>query len=377
MEFPVTRLRRLRRTEAMRSLVREVHLQPGALIYPLFVCPGEGIRREVSSMPGVYNLSIDEAIKEVEEAAKLGLAGLLLFGLPAVKDEEGSGAWAEDGIVQQALRAFRPAAKKLLLVADVCLCEYTSHGHCGIVAKNGDAYEVENDSSLSLIARTAVSLAKAGADIVAPSDMMDGRVGAIRDHLDDAGLEQIPILSYAAKVASAFYGPFREAADSAPQFGDRRTYQMDGANLREAMREIDQDIAEGADMILMKPAMPYLDVIRAARGRAHRGVPGLRRIRHAAGRLRQRLAGSGASHHGIAHFHSPCRRGFHRDLLCQRGRAPSGVTSEDLSAVPFRIPACQRMTGAPYLPAVGRCGIPPLPDQQCRPCPKLLRQAGS
>ncbi len=267
MEFPVTRLRRLRRTEAMRSLVREVHLQPGALIYPLFICPGEGVRREVSSMPGVYNLSIDEAMKEVEEAAQLGLAGLLLFGLPAVKDEEGSGAWAEDGIVQQALRAFRAAAKKLLLVADVCLCEYTSHGHCGIVSKNGDTYEVENDSSLSLIARTAVSLAKAGADIVAPSDMMDGRVGAIRDHLDDAGLEQIPILSYAAKVASAFYGPFREAADSAPQFGDRRTYQMDGANLREAMREIDQDIAEGADMILMKPAMPYLDVIRAARER--------------------------------------------------------------------------------------------------------------
>jgi porphobilinogen synthase len=267
MEFPVTRLRRLRRTEAMRSLVREVHLQPGALIYPLFICPGEGIRREVSSMPGVYNLSIDEAMKEVEEAAQLGLGGLLLFGLPAVKDEEGSGAWAENGIVQQALRAFRPAVKKLLLIADVCLCEYTSHGHCGIVSKNGDAYEVENDSSLSLIARTAVSLAKAGADIVAPSDMMDGRVGAIRDHLDDDGLEQVPILSYAAKFASAFYGPFREAADSAPQFGDRRTYQMDGANLREAMREIDQDIAEGADMILMKPAMPYLDVIRAARER--------------------------------------------------------------------------------------------------------------
>ncbi len=251
----------------MRSLVREVHLQPGALIYPLFICPGEGVRREISSMPGVYNLSIDEAMKEVEEASQLALGGLLLFGLPAVKDEEGSGAWAEDGIVQQALRAFRPAAKNLLLVADVCLCEYTSHGHCGIVSKNGDAYEVENDSSLDLIARTAVSLAKAGADIVAPSDMMDGRVGAIRDHLDDAGMEQIPILSYAAKVASAFYGPFREAADSAPQFGDRRTYQMDGANLREAMREIDQDISEGADMILMKPAMPYLDVLRAARER--------------------------------------------------------------------------------------------------------------
>jgi porphobilinogen synthase len=267
MEFPVTRLRRLRRTEAMRSLVREVHLHPGALIYPLFICPGEGVRREISSMPGVYNLSIDEAMKEVEEATQLGLGGLLLFGLPAHKDEEASGAYAEDGIVQQALRAFKPAASKLLLVADVCLCEYTSHGHCGVVRKSGDAYEVENDTSLELIARTAVSLAAAGADIVAPSDMMDGRVGVIRDHLDDAGLEQIPILSYAAKVASAFYGPFREAADSAPQFGDRRTYQMDGANLREAMREIDQDITEGADMILVKPAMPYLDVLRAARER--------------------------------------------------------------------------------------------------------------
>ena len=218
-------------------------------------------------MPGVYNLSIDEAMKEVEEAAGLGLAGLLLFGLPAIKDEEASGAWAEDGIVQQAFRAFKPAAKKLLLIADVCLCEYTSHGHCGMVRKNGDDYEIENDPSVSLLARTAVSLAEAGADIVAPSDMMDGRVGAIRDHLDDADLQQVPILSYAAKVASAFYGPFREAAGSAPQFGDRRTYQMDGANLREAMREIDQDIAEGADMILMKPALPYLDVLRAARER--------------------------------------------------------------------------------------------------------------
>jgi porphobilinogen synthase len=267
MEFPVTRLRRLRRTEAMRSLVREVQLHPGSLIYPLFICPGEGVRREISSMPGVFNLSIDEAIKEVEEAARLGLGGLLLFGLPATKDEEASGAWADDGIVQQAIRAFKLAAKKLVLIADVCLCEYTSHGHCGIVSRSGDDYEVENDSSLDLIARTAVSLASAGADVVAPSDMMDGRVGAIRDHLDEAGLEKVPILSYAAKFASAFYGPFREAADSAPQFGDRRTYQMDGANLREAMREIDQDMTEGADMILMKPAMPYLDVIRAARER--------------------------------------------------------------------------------------------------------------
>jgi porphobilinogen synthase len=267
MEFPVTRLRRLRRSEAMRSLVRETRLHPGSLIYPLFICPGEGIRREISSMPGVFNLSIDEAMKEVEEASRLGLGGLLLFGLPASKDEEGSGAWSKDGIVQQALRAFKPAAKKLLLIADVCLCEYTDHGHCGVVTKQGDDFEVQNDTTLNLLARAAVSLAEAGADIIAPSDMMDGRVGVIRDHLDDAGLDQVPILSYAAKFSSAFYGPFREAADSAPQFGDRRTYQMDGANLREAMREIDQDIAEGADMILVKPAMPYLDVVRGARER--------------------------------------------------------------------------------------------------------------
>ena len=191
----------------MRSLVREVHLRPEAFIYPLFICPGEGIRREIGSMPGVYNLSIDEAMKEVEEATQLGLGGLLIFGIPAVKDEEASGAYAEDGIVQQALRAFKPAAKKLLLIADVCLCEYTSHGHCGIVSKNGEDYEIQNDPTLSLLGRAAVSLAAAGADIVGPSDMMDGRVGAIRDHLDDAGLEQVPILSYAAKFSSAFYGP--------------------------------------------------------------------------------------------------------------------------------------------------------------------------
>jgi len=269
MEFPVTRLRRLRRTEPMRSLVRETHLEPGGLIYPLFLCEGEGVRREISSMPGVFNLSVDEAVKEAESAAALGIGGLLLFGLPASKDEQATGAWAEDGIVQRGLRALKAsaAAKKLLLIADVCLCEYTSHGHCGIVKKQGDDYEIENDSSLGLLSKTAVSLARAGADIVAPSDMMDGRVAAIRDHLDDEGLEQTPILSYASKFSSAFYGPFREAADSAPQFGDRRSYQMDGANLREAMREIDLDLAEGADMILMKPAMPYLDVIRAARER--------------------------------------------------------------------------------------------------------------
>jgi porphobilinogen synthase len=269
MDFPVTRMRRLRRTEALRSLVRETRLEPGALIYPLFLCPGEGVRREISSMPGVFNLSVDEALKDAQEAAGLGIGGLLLFGLPASKDEQATGAWADDGIVQQALRAMKanPALNTLVQIADVCLCEYTSHGHCGIVKRNGDEYSIENDASVKLIARTAASLARAGADIVAPSDMMDGRVAAIRSELDAAGLEQTPILSYASKFASAFYGPFREAADSAPQFGDRRSYQMDGANLREAMREIDLDLAEGADMILMKPAMPYLDVIREARER--------------------------------------------------------------------------------------------------------------
>ncbi len=257
----------------MRSLVRETTLDPGDLIYPLFLCPGQGVRKPVSSMPGVFNLSIDEALREATEAADLGLGGLLLFGLPESKDEEGSGAWDENGIVQQGLRALKEsaAAKKLILIADVCLCEYTSHGHCGVVVENDNGFTVENDPSLELLARTAVSLAQAGADVVAPSDMMDGRIAAIRKALDEENLADTPILSYASKFASAFYGPFREAADSAPQFGDRRAYQMDGANLREAMREIDLDLDEGADMILMKPAMPYLDVIAAARRRV--GVP--------------------------------------------------------------------------------------------------------
>ncbi len=262
-------MRRLRRTEAIRSLVRETRLEPGQMIYPLFICPGEGVRKAIGSMPDVYNVSVDEAIKEAEQCAELGIGGLLLFGLPAEKDEQATGAWADDGIVQTALRAMKKNRKldKLVTIADVCLCEYTSHGHCGVVARDGDHFHIENDSSVAIIAKTAASLAKAGADVVAPSDMMDGRVEAIRAELDAAGLEQTPVLSYASKFASAFYGPFREAADSAPQFGDRRSYQMDGANLREAMREIDQDLAEGADMVLMKPAMPYLDVIREARQR--------------------------------------------------------------------------------------------------------------
>jgi porphobilinogen synthase len=267
MSFPETRMRRLRRCESLRALVRETTLQPGDLIYPLFLCPGEGVRRAVGSMPGVFNLSVDEAVREAEEAARLGLGGLLLFGLPEAKDKQGSCAWDENGIVQQGLRALKKtaAAKKLALIADVCLCEYTSHGHCGVVVETTDGFEVENDASLDLLGRTAVSLARAGADVVAPSDMMDGRVAAIRRALDDGAQAQTPILSYASKFASAFYGPFREAAGSAPQFGDRKTYQMDGANLREALREIDLDLEEGADMILMKPAMPYLDVVRAAR----------------------------------------------------------------------------------------------------------------
>ena len=249
--------------------MRETAVTPGDLIYPLFLCPGEGVRRAVGSMPGVFNLSIDEVVREAEEAARLGIGGLLLFGLPEAKDEQGSGAWDENGIVQQGLRALKQsaAAKKLVLIADVCLCEYTSHGHCGVVIETADGWTVDNDPSLDLLARASVSLARAGADVVAPSDMMDGRVAAIRNALDAAGCKDTPILSYASKFASAFYGPFREAADSAPQFGDRKSYQMDGANLHEALREIDLDLAEGADMILMKPAMPYLDVIRAARER--------------------------------------------------------------------------------------------------------------
>jgi porphobilinogen synthase len=273
MAFPESRMRRLRRTDSLRALVRETTLEPGDLIYPLFLCPGHGVRREVSSMPGVFNLSVDEAVCEAEDAARLGLGGLLLFGLPETKDEQGTGAWDENGIVQQGLRALKQsaAAKSLVLISDVCLCEYTSHGHCGVVVETRDGFEVKNDPSLNLLARTAVSLAKAGADVVAPSDMMDGRVAAIRSALDAEDCADTSILSYASKFASAFYGPFREAADSAPQFGGRKTYQMDGANIREAMREIDLDLGEGADMILMKPAMPYLDVVRAARERV--GVP--------------------------------------------------------------------------------------------------------
>jgi porphobilinogen synthase len=261
MAFPTSRPRRLRRTAVLRSLVRETRLSPAGLIYPLFVCPGEGVKREIPAMPGNYQMSIDQIVAECREIASLGIPGIILFGLPESKDAEGSGAYADDGIVQRAIRAIKRENTNLLVIADCCLCEYTSHGHCGHVA-DGD---VDNDRTLELLRKTALSQARAGADIVAPSDMMDGRVGVIRAALDQNGLTQVAILSYAAKFASAFYGPFREAADSAPQFGDRRGYQMDPANQREAMREIALDIEEGADMIMVKPALPYLDVISLAK----------------------------------------------------------------------------------------------------------------
>jgi porphobilinogen synthase len=306
MTFPVTRLRRLRQNDQLRTLVRETRLTPEAFVYPLFVCPGEGVRKEVQSMPGVFNLSVDEAVKEARATASLGVPAVILFGLPETKDDVATGAWAENGIVQQAARAIKREVPRLIIMGDVCLCEYMSHGHCGVVRKaqipqslgaaalNAVAavavkpeekmkaidalasvaaraaereFEIVNDATLELLARASVSLARAGVDIIAPSDMMDGRVAAIRKALDQADLINTPILSYAAKFASGFYGPFREAADSAPQFGDRLSYQMDGANLREAMHEIEADIEEGADMIMVKPAMPYLDVIAAARER--------------------------------------------------------------------------------------------------------------
>jgi porphobilinogen synthase len=281
MSFPVTRLRRLRQSEPLRTLVRETRLTPDAFVYPLFVCPGTGVRREVRSMPGVFNLSVDEAVKEVREAHSVGVPSVILFGLPEKKDDVATGAWADDGIVQQAARAIKREVPDIILMGDVCLCEYMSHGHCGIVKAAPQSlgaavavppaaateYEIVNDATLEILARTAVSQVRAGIDIVAPSDMMDGRVAAIRAGLDAAGLTNVPILSYAAKFASGFYGPFREAADSAPQFGDRRSYQMDPANFREAMREIELDLEEGADMVMVKPALPYLDVIAAARDR--------------------------------------------------------------------------------------------------------------
>ena len=261
--FPAMRMRRMRRGAPMRRLVRETTLAPSDFIYPMFIVPGARSRTEVGSMPGVFQVSADEALREVGEAVELGVSGIILFGLPSAKDAMGSEAYAADGVTQQAVRTIKAAYPEMLVVTDVCLCEYTDHGHCGVL----DGAHVVNDATLDLLARTAVSHAEAGADVVAPSDMMDGRVAAIRAALDDAGFSETPILSYAAKYASAFFGPFREAADSAPQFGDRRGYQMDPANAREAMREIELDVNEGADAIMVKPALPYLDIIARARRR--------------------------------------------------------------------------------------------------------------
>ncbi|HEX7078380.1 MAG TPA: porphobilinogen synthase [Candidatus Eisenbacteria bacterium] len=263
MTFPTTRLRRLRATPALRAMARETTLDPGDLVAPLFVCHGEKVRRPIGSMPGHAQLSVDEAAREAEALARLGVGGVILFGIPESKGPEGHEAYAQDGIVPRALRALKKATPDLLLWADVCLCEYTDHGHCGILT--GD--RVDNDRTLPLLARAAVAYAAAGADLIAPSDMMDGRVGAIRRALDEAGKTETPIVAYSAKYASAFYGPFREAAESAPQFGDRRGYQMDPANGDEALREVALDLEEGADMVIVKPALPYLDVIRRVKER--------------------------------------------------------------------------------------------------------------
>jgi porphobilinogen synthase len=261
MPFPEERPRRLRRTPALRALVRETRLSPGELIQPVFVVEGRGTREPIRSMPGIERFAVDRVVEEAKEVERLGVAGVILFGVPERKDALGSGAWDPDGVVQRAVRRIKDAAPDLLVIADVCLCEYTDHGHCGVL----EGEHVINDATLPLLARAAVSLAEAGADVIAPSDMMDGRVAAIRRALDQAGRGETPILSYAAKYASAFYGPFREAAQSAPQLGDRRGYQLDPANGREALREIRADLAEGADLIMVKPALPCLDILRAAR----------------------------------------------------------------------------------------------------------------
>ena len=266
-QFPIRRMRRLRRTPALRRLVQETHLAPSQLVWPLFVTHGTGTRREVGSLPGVFQTSVDEMVKDAERAAKLELGGIILFGLPAAKDAVGSEAYDEQGIVQQAIRAVKRATPGLLVTGDVCLCEYTDHGHCGVIVNGA----VDNDKSVELLARVAVTQAAAGADLVAPSDMMDGRVAGIRKALDFAGFTETPILSYAAKYASAFYGPFREAAGSTPQFGDRQGYQMAVTNGDEALREIQLDLDEGADMVMVKPALPCLDVIRRAKETC--GVP--------------------------------------------------------------------------------------------------------
>ena len=263
MTFPTQRPRRLRRSEILRSLVRETRLSTAGFVYPMFVCPGSKVRKEVSSMPGVYQQSVDQIVEECREVAALGISAVILFGLPETKDATGASSLSASGVVQRAVEGIKKAKLDLLVITDVCLCEYTDHGHCGVI-ENG---EVANDATLAILAEQALSHARAGADIVAPSDMMDGRVAAVRKKLDENSFADIAILSYAAKYSSAFYGPFREAAQSTPQFGDRRSYQMDPANVREALKEVALDLEEGADMVMVKPALPYLDVIRAVRER--------------------------------------------------------------------------------------------------------------
>ena len=317
--FPATRLRRLRKTGRLRGLVRETELSVDHLVLPMFVVAGGARRTPIATMPGVDHLSIDGAVEEAAAAAALGIPAVLLFGLPADKDEQGSGAWDDEGVIQLATRAIKAAHPDLLVITDLCLCEYTSHGHCGVLRPDG---VVDNDATLDLLARTAVSQAAAGADAIAPSDMMDGRVGALRTALDDQGLSETPIIAYSAKFASAFYGPFREAADSTPQVGDRRGYQMDPANAREALREVALDVAEGADVVMVKPALPYLDVIRRIRD-SHRSpdrrLQRQRRVRHDQGRRRPGSPRGAARRARGADRHPPRRR-RHRDHLPRQGR---------------------------------------------------------
>ena len=350
MSFPTHRPRRLRRTEALRNLVRETRISTNGLIYPMFVCPGTKVRQPVSSMPGIAQQSVDQLLEDAREVEQLGIPGIILFGLPESKDATGSSSASAQGIVQRAVEAIRKANLNLVVITDVCLCEYTDHGHCGVI-ENG---EVANDATLEILANQALSHARAGADIVAPSDMMDGRVAAIRAKLDDHKFEHLPILAYAAKYSSAFYGPFREAAQSTPQFGDRRSYQMDPANAREALKEVALDIDEGADMVMVKPALPYLDVIRRVRDNLQcprRRLQRQRRIRHGQSRRRQRLARRKTHRPRTHHQHHPRRRRHHPHLPRQRHRplAPLLLISLViciLIPLVFLVPIRRRCTGA-------------------------------